>query len=384
MPNAQDQQSAPVQYAPPLKHCQLESALEDIEKIIHPKTNAFNAGQHGLQAYQAQAIQSCLWMVVHNKKNHIKASEWATESQGFAEQWGGCMVCQWVRKWVDACELPWAMNSEKLVEFSKEKKVPAAVEQYLKHLTEIEMPQGLKKYMELELFPCIQLKPSKGISVATACCFLKCKGFQFQKYKKSLYYDGAGCGLHQSGVICLTVGWLQEASQTLEYGKNYDGFWTGELFLKQILLQEKIIPAFERAHGLGYQMLLMVDNSQGHSAYAKDALLASHMNVNPGGKQAHMWDGWFICNGAKIIQPMIFPWNHPEFPDMLKGMKQYLCSHCDYTFTSLQKNMPQALASVDVHTIQKWEHQMKQWMEAYRTGLGAWDAQFQVQAFSSR
>ena len=46
--------------------------------------------------------------------------------------------------------------------------------------------------------------------------------------------------------------------------------------------------------------------------------------------------------------------------------------------------MPKALASVDVHTIQKWEHWMKWWMEAYRTGLGAQDAQFQVQAFSSR
>lgn len=84
----------------------------------------------------------------------------------------------------------WAMNPEKLVEFSKEKMVPAAVEQYLKHLTEIEMPQGLKKYMELELFPRIQMKPSKGISMATAHHFLKREGFQFQKYKKSLYYDG--------------------------------------------------------------------------------------------------------------------------------------------------------------------------------------------------
>ena len=251
------------------------------------------------------------------------------------------MVRQWVRKWVDARELPvsfrgchtktfslyddpairdelrsflrsnkWAMNPEKLVEFSKEKMVPAAAEEYLKHLTKIEMPQGLKKYMELELFPRIQLKPSKGISVATACRFLKREGFQFQKYKKSLYYDGherpdvvadrqerflpamakyeerlveyivgdvehevpknivgrrlvlashdemtaqanddggegwvqeqrlkkkgAGRGLHQSDVICPTVGWLQEASQTLEYGKNYEGYWTGELFVKQV------------------------------------------------------------------------------------------------------------------------------------------------------
>ena len=162
-------------------------------------------------------------MMVQNKKNHIEASEWAAKSQGFAKQWGGCMVHHWVRKWVDARKLlvsfqghhtktfslyddpaicnelrsflhlnKWAMNPEKLVKFSKEKMVPSTVAvQYLKHITEIEMPQGLKKYMELELFPRIQLKPgSKGISVATARHFLRWKGFQFQKYKKSLYYDG--------------------------------------------------------------------------------------------------------------------------------------------------------------------------------------------------
>src|SRR5882762_11176490 len=45
---------------------------------------------------------------------------------------------------------------------------------------------------------------------------------------------GPGRGLHKSDVICSTVGWLKEASQTLEYGKNYDGYWTGELFVKQV------------------------------------------------------------------------------------------------------------------------------------------------------
>ena len=38
----------------------------------------------------------------------------------------------------------------------------------------------------------------------------------------------------------------------------------------------------------------MVDNSQGHSAYAEDALLTSRMNMNPGGKQARLRDGWYI------------------------------------------------------------------------------------------
>jgi len=48
-----------------------------------------------------------------------------------------------------------------------------------------------------------------------------------------------------------------------------------------IQLVKKFIPAFERAHGPGYQALVMVDNSQGHSTYAEDALLTSRMNMWP-------------------------------------------------------------------------------------------------------
>jgi hypothetical protein len=31
-----------------------------------------------------------------------------------------------------------------------------------------------------------------------------------------------------------TYGWLKGASVTMEYGKNYEGYWTGELFVKQV------------------------------------------------------------------------------------------------------------------------------------------------------
>jgi hypothetical protein len=278
---------------------------------------------------------------------------------------------------------------------------------------------------------------------------------------------------------------LREASQTLEYGKNYDGYWNGELFVKQvwsgsmtqtsislikIQLRERIIPAFEKAHGPEYQALIMVDNSQGHSAYSEDALLTSRMNMKPGGKQAPLRDGWYMKNDEKTLQPMSFPVDHPEFPGKLKGMKQvllerglwknglvmqckkvkdgsggkckvgaseccarrildlqpdfqdqkslvqevieaaghlciflpkfhcelnfieffwgavkrYLRAHCDYTFSTLQENMPTALASVPIETIRKWEHRMIRWMEAYQTGLGAKEAQIQVKKFSSR
>ena len=52
--------------------------------------------------------------------------------------------------------------------------------------------------------------------------------------KHMLKKKGVGRGIHQSDVICSTVGWLEAASQSLEYRKNYKGYWNGELFVKQV------------------------------------------------------------------------------------------------------------------------------------------------------
>ena len=63
----------------------------------------------------------------------------------------------------------WAMNSMKLKEFSDGKLVPEVAEKYLQGIVNDEMPKGLKKYLELEPFPHIQLKVKKGISLSMAC-----------------------------------------------------------------------------------------------------------------------------------------------------------------------------------------------------------------------
>ena len=176
-----------------------------------------------------------------------------------------------------------------------------------------------------------------------------------------------------------------------------------------------------------------------------------------------MRDGWYVQDGKRVIQPMAFPKDHPEFPDQPEGMKQVLLEHglwaeglhmkcrdkctggssgccakrilelqpdfmghcsliqevikeaghlciflpkfhcelnfikyfwgamkrylqenCDYTFTTLQENLPKALESVSVETIRKWEHRMRRWVDAYDGGMGAHDAQLHVQKFSSR
>ena len=51
---------------------------------------------------------------------------------------------------------------------------------------------------------------------------------------------GAGCGSHRSDVICSTHGWLANAGVQLEYGKNYEGYWTGEMFVAQVILISQV------------------------------------------------------------------------------------------------------------------------------------------------
>ena len=65
------------------------------------------------------------------------------------------------------------------------------------------------------------------------------------------------------------------------------------------------------------------------------------------------------------------------------AVKKYLRDHCDYSYAGLQKNLPDALASVDLTTIRKWEHQMIRWMDAYRAGKGTKEAQIQVKRFGT-
>jgi hypothetical protein len=92
---------------------------------------------------------------------------------------------------------------------------------------------------------------------------------------------GVGRGIHRSDILCSTVGHIMEAGEGLEYGKNHDGYWDGEQFIKQVRtstvtspsltpaqLEEKTISAFERRHDRNiYRACFLIDNSQGHCAY---------------------------------------------------------------------------------------------------------------------
>ena len=273
----------------------------------------------------------------------------------------------------------WSMNPEKVKNFVGKEIVLQAPEEQLGQKIEEEIATGLKRYIETNLCPRLRIQLQKPISISTARRWLRSEGFRYTSFKKGLYYDGhdrpdvvmyrqevflpemkkhsdrlvryshdemtvqandsagkswvfedqhqlrkkgVGRGLHQSDVICSTVGWLKDASQTLEYGKLYEGYWTAELFVKQ--MKEKIIPTFERVHPPNYQALFLIDNSQGHGTYADDALLASRMNVRPGGKQAKIRNGWYKKNGEILQQPMVFPADHLMYPGQEKGIKVVL------------------------------------------------------------
>jgi hypothetical protein len=213
------------------------------------------------------------------------------------------------------------MNPKKLAEFTVNTLTPEVAKKYAQNLVKNEMPRGLKKYLETELFSRIHLKPKKGISIETAQCIMHVEGFKYSEHRKALFYDGherpnvvdyrqnvflpqittlaprivhygmdqdgkmveiaetpeqkaawgdakrlilvphdemtsqandgpkaawvfkgeyllkkkgVGRGMHQSDCICLSVGWLSQASQSMEYGKDYEGYWTGGLFVKQV------------------------------------------------------------------------------------------------------------------------------------------------------
>ena len=52
---------------------------------------------------------------------------------------------------------------------------------------------------------------------------------------------GVSHGSHQSDVTCSTHGWLNDARVQIEYGKNYDGFWNGQMFVDQVFFWANVV-----------------------------------------------------------------------------------------------------------------------------------------------
>ncbi|KAH6889531.1 hypothetical protein BKA70DRAFT_1234948 [Coprinopsis sp. MPI-PUGE-AT-0042] len=238
--------------------------ISKLNLLKMPKT--FVSGPNGLQASWAQAIESTTSSLLDDP---AIAAELLSDLRSHK----------------------WALDPAKLAQFTQNKMIPEAAKKYTQNMAHNEMPAGLKKYLEAELFPRIHLKTTKGISLDTARSWLRKEGFVFihgvqerccgipsegiltcdgklskpvvkdrngerklvlvahdemtaqahdgkrkfwiPKGEQSLRKKGVGRGVHQSDVITSTVGWLEEASETLEYGKAHGGYWTGELLVKQ-------------------------------------------------------------------------------------------------------------------------------------------------------
>ena len=78
-----------------------------------------------------------------------------------------------------------------------------------------------------------------------------------------------------------------------KFGSQSDGYWNKELFIDQVKTAMRIA---EYRYPITQNTLVFhFDQSSGHCAYDKDALIVHKMNVSDGGKQPFLrdtvWDG---------------------------------------------------------------------------------------------
>ena len=216
----------------------------------------------------------------------------------------------------------------------------------------------------------------------------------------------------------------QEARAFLEYGESRDGYWNRDKFVTQ--LHEAIkIAEVKYPKSDGWKYVWIFDQSSCHTAMADDALDASKMNVNPGGKQPvmrdTMWAGKVqkmvfnlgIPKGMKAVleergintqtlkgeqmrtilrnhddfkneQPKIIrfleekghralflPKFHPELNPIERvwaQAKQYTKAYCKYNIISLRRNVNPGLDTVQLQNIKKFHRKARDYMFAYFEG----------------
>jgi hypothetical protein len=126
---------------------------------------------------------------------------------------------------------------------------------------------------------------------------------------------GRGRSIMVSDFLCPCHGRLSTQSgsglsfvtELLHVGKAQEGYWTSEHVIKQVT--QKVLPAFTSLHP-GCTAVFTFDQSTNHAAFAADALRTSTMNLNPGGKQPRLRDGWH--GDPRTAQAMAFPDDHPD------------------------------------------------------------------------
>lgn len=215
------------------------------------------------------------------------------------------------------------------------------------------------------------------------------------------------------------------ARQWLEYGEAKEGYWTSQRFLAQ--MKEAIeIANFKYPKEDGWRVVWIFDHSSCHAAMPDDALDVGKMNVNPGGKQRVMCDGWWGGKPQKMNYSLGVPKGlrvvldergvntrglnadrmreilkeHPDFKNQKSALevfleenghlvyllpkyhcelnpiervwaqaKRYARAYCKYSIVGLRKTINPALDSVELESIQKHFRKVKHYMFAYLEGL---------------
>lgn len=112
---------------------------------------------------------------------------------------------------------------------------------------------------------------------------------------------------------------VRDAMWLFEYGK--DNYWTGDKMVEHAV--RVALPIFRYAFP-GCQALFAFDNASNHCSFSENALVASRMNLNPGGKQPVMREGFDFDRG--LPQTMVFPNSHRlyELRGKPKGLEAIL------------------------------------------------------------
>jgi hypothetical protein len=96
---------------------------------------------------------------------------------------------------------------------------------------------------------------------------------------------------------------VRDAMWLLEYGK--DNYWTGDKMVEHAV--RVALPIFRYAFP-NCQALFAFDNASNHCSFSEDALVAKRMNLNPGGQQPIMREGFDYERG--LPQAMVFSDTH--------------------------------------------------------------------------
>ncbi|KAH8929717.1 hypothetical protein BT69DRAFT_1292342 [Atractiella rhizophila] len=297
--------------------------------------------------------------------------ETAAAAHGFGATYGGQSVRSWGSHFMKTSELP---ALAQVVDYSLVHVVPTALKSHAKKqylLTDD--PQEVIKVLPPSVKPVVLVVHDKITCTANDG---KTYSWMLEGWTK-LRKKGQGRGIHRSDFLCSTFSHLADVVQ-IEHGKNHDGFWTGELMLDQV--KTKLILLFEQLHP-GQRMLLLLDNSQGHSFFAKDALRATKMNLNPGGVEARLQPDWYEKERGLWI-------------DGLRGYCKKMVEHRDHTKCcthkgrikyychGLKRTIPAALKFVKLSTIWKFEQRTMRWVQAYLEG-NVVDASYGIKQYSS-